>query len=73
MDEISPRLWLYNPNTSPLPLTNLSYFYSDSKIQNMTLQRWENGPQNLDDLIKFRLWLVRSQLIHCLKKKMSMA
>ena len=50
MDEVSPRLWLYNPNTSPLPLTDSSYFYSDSKIQNMTLQTWENGPQNLDDL-----------------------
>ena len=50
MDEVSPRLWLYNPNTSPLPLTDSSYFYSDSKIKNMTLQSWENGPQSLDDL-----------------------
>ena len=50
MDEVSPRLWLYNPNTSPLPLTDSSYFYSDSKIKNLTLQSWENGHQNLDDL-----------------------
>ena len=50
MDEVSPRLWLYNPNTSPLPLTDSSYFYSDSKIQNMNVQIWENGPQSLDDL-----------------------
>lgn len=50
MDEDSPRLWLYNPNTSPLPLPRGSFLYTDSKIftmENIPHDEIENNLHNI--------------------------
>ena len=52
MDEDSPRLWLYNPNTSPLPLPQSSFLYTDSKIYSIQNDEFPNGEVPISDIRK---------------------
>ena len=52
MDEDSPRLWLYNPNTSPLPLPKSSFLYTDSKIYGIQNVEILNGEVSISEIRK---------------------